>query len=88
MSLPVTAEVEQTKRSIVYVDVDKLLASDWGHERAEFTGDDAEFVQHVLNVIGVGDLLDTEEEDENGIRVEGDADFERITVYGVGTVTR
>lgn len=76
------AEVEHLKRSIVTVNIDKLLASDWGDERGEYASDE-EFAKGTLQKIGYYDLLDPTDEDEIGIAIEGEWDDGEISFLGV-----
>ncbi len=77
-----TAEVEKTTRTIVKVNIDKLLTSDWAADRSKYDSDE-DFAKDVLRQIGTHDLLDPCDEDEIGIAVEGEFDDAEMSFVGV-----
>lgn len=76
----VTAEVEKTTKTLVHVDTDKLLASQWGEDRSNFDSDQT-WVKWVLDCIGRDEFLEPSgTEDELGILVEGEYDEIELSI--------
>lgn len=76
------AEIEKTTRTIVRVNIERLLQSDWAIERDGYETDE-DFAKGVLRKIGTHDLLEPCDEDEIGISVEGEYDGCEMSFVGI-----